>query len=196
VVFGRKPPRTQTEQMMDELAESYSHFKQAAGHVAGGTAQKLTPTYDRARNAALRSWSTTRDAFSPLYLQMQEGAANARREREVSKKNRWPALVGLLAAGAAVGAASAMVVRRRRAASQWDGYEPLPEATEGPYGESKVSTATSKVSAGAASVAESVSTQAGKLAESLQEKAKSADMPKATGTSKPAPKPETIDDDR
>jgi hypothetical protein len=194
VVFGRKPPRTQMEQMMNEMAESYSHLKQAAGHVAGGTAERLTPRYDRARNAASRGWSTTKGAFSPLYLQMQEGAANARREQQVSKKNRWPALAGLLAAGAAVGAAGAMVVRRRRAASQWDEYEPLPGATDTPYGESKVSTAASKVSAGAASVADSVSAQAGKLAGSLHEKSKPAEPSKATGTEKPAPKPEKMDE--
>ena len=190
MVFRRKPPRTQAEQLIDELAESYSHLKQAAGHVAGGTAEKITPTYDRARNVAVRGWSTTKDAFTPLYLQIQEGAANARKESQVQKKNRLPMLFGLLAAGAAVGATGAMVVRRRRAAAQWDEYDPMPPVTDVPYGESKVSSTASKVSAGAASVAESVSSQAGKLADSLHERAeKPADKPKPTRP------PQKIDDE-
>jgi hypothetical protein len=173
VVFGRKQQRTQTQLLMDELAESYGHLKSAAGHVAGGTAEKLTPSYDRARNAASRSWYTTRDAFAPLYVQMLEGAANARKEQEV-KKNRWPVLVGLLAAGAAVGAAGAMVARRRRSAAQWDEYDPMPAVSDLSYGsqtaESKGSNASQKVTASAASAADSVSSQAGKLADSLHEK--------------------------
>jgi len=177
VVFGRKQQRTQTQLLMDELAESYGHLKSAAGHVAGGTAEKLTPPYDKARNAANRGWYTTKDAFAPLYVQMREGAANARKEQQV-KKNRWPVLVGLLAAGAAVGAAGAMVARRRRTAAQWDEYDPMPAVSDASYGSStgsstsasKMAGATDKVTASAANVAESVSSQAGKVADSLHEK--------------------------
>ena len=87
MVFGRKQQRTQTQQLMDELAESYGHLKLAAGHVAGGAAEKLTPPYDKARNAADRTaGSTTKDAFAPLYVQMREGAANARKEQEVPRR--------------------------------------------------------------------------------------------------------------
>ena len=176
MVFGRKQQRTQTQLLMDELAESYGHLKSAAGHVAGGTAEKLTPPYDRARNAASRSWYTTKDAFAPLYVQMREGAANARKEQQV-KKNRWPVLVGLLAAGAAVGAAGAVVARRRRNAAQWDEYDPMPAVSDASYGSStssspaaKMASATDKVTASAANVADAVSTQAGKAADSLHEK--------------------------
>jgi cytoskeletal protein RodZ len=177
-VFGRKEPqRTQTQAVMDELAESYGHLRRAAGHLAGGAAEKLTPPYDRARFAASRSWITTKDAFAPMYEQMREGAANARREQEVSKPNRWPALVGLLAAGAAVGAAGAMVARRRRAAAQWEDYDPMTAMDEAQYGEKP--SAAKKVAAGAATVADSVSSQAGKVADSLHEK---------SASTKPSPK--------
>jgi len=78
-VFGRKqPPRTHARQFRDELGETYAHLRLAASHAAGGTAERLTPPYDRARYAANRGWTTTKDAFAPLYEQVRSGAANAR----------------------------------------------------------------------------------------------------------------------
>jgi cytoskeletal protein RodZ len=171
-VIGRSRARTHSEQLMDELNESYGHLKMAAAHAAGGAAERFTPGYDRARNVASRRLSTTMDAFAPLYEQIREGAANARREPGM-KRNKWPMVAGLIAAGAAVGAAGAMIARRRRVAAQWDEYEPMPSLEESPYGETKGSAA-HRVTAGAASVADSVSSQAGKLADSLHERARSS----------------------
>ena len=174
-MFGRsKPTKTQSEMIMDELSESYGHLRQAAGHVAGGAAEVVTPRYDWARHVAAKGWEGTRGAFQPMVDQMRTGAANARSQYPVepSRRNRWPALFGLLAAGAAVGAAAAMVVRRRRAA-EWDEYEPIPPMAESPF-DTDTRSATQKVSAGAAALAESASTQAGKVAESLRSK---SDMP-------------------
>ena len=190
-MFGRKESHTHTDQLLDELAQSYGHLKLAAGHAAGGAAEKLTPPYDKARNGASRGWSSTRAAFAPMYEQVKDGAANARmKEADVSenKKTRWPVLAGLLAAGAAVGAAGAMIAKRRRAAKEWEEFEPDQmldepgyglESTGTPPGETdttrdKVSTAAhtagKKVSAGAAAVASGVSSQAGKLADALGDK--------------------------
>jgi hypothetical protein len=171
-VFGRsKPSRTHTQQMWDELMESYGHLKQAAGHVTGGTAERVTPSYDRARDAASRSWNTTMDTLSPLYDQIREGAINARKETQVSKEKKWLMLVGLLAAGTAAGAIGAMVARRRRATAQWDEYEPLPAIDDLGYGTSESPRSTGKnMTAGAASVADSVSNKAGKVADALHEK--------------------------
>ena len=181
-MIGRRRARTHSEQLMDELTQSYGHLKMAAAHAAGGAAERFTPGYDKARNAANRRLSTTRDAFAPLYDQIREGAANARREPEM-KRNRWPMVAGLIAAGAAVGAAGAMIARRRRVAAQWDEYEPMPSLEESPYGEAKPS-ATHRVTAGAASVADSVSSQAGKLADSLHERARpSGSSPGTPGSS-------------
>jgi hypothetical protein len=172
LVFGRKElARTQGQQFKDELGESYEHLRLAASHAAGGAAEKLTPPYDRARYAANRGWITTKDAFAPLYEQIRSGAANARKDYEpatMEKKNRWGALFGLLAAGAAVGAIGAVIVRRRKAAAQWDDYDPITAVDEMTTGEK--SSTTQKVTAGAASVADTVSAQAGKLADSLHEK--------------------------
>jgi hypothetical protein len=180
-VIGRSTARTHSEQLMDELAQSYGHLKMAAAHAAGGAAERITPGYDRARNAASRRWYTTMDAFAPLYEQVREGAANARREQHM-KRNKWPMVAGLIAAGAAVGAAGAMIARRRRVAGQWDEYEPMPSLEESPYGEAKPSAA-HRVTAGAASVADSVSSQAGKLADSLHERARPSGSPTAAPAS-------------
>ncbi len=184
MVFGRdKPHVTHRQQLLDELGQSYGHLKLAAGQLAGGTAEKITPPYDRARYVASRRWSSTKDAFAPVYAQMRDGAANARKETEVvvvDKRNRWPMFMGLLAAGAAVGAAGALVSRRRKAAEQWDEFEPAlpldeagfpitePSGMGEPKASTKMSSATKKA---AASVAESVSAQADKLADSLHGKA-------------------------
>jgi len=189
-VFGRKESRTHTDQLLDELAQSYGHLKLAAGHAAGGAAEQLTPPYDKARNAASRGWSSTRVAFAPMYEQVKDGAANARqKEPDVSdrRKSRWPVLAGLLAAGAAVGAAGAMIAKRRRATKEWDEFEPDQMLDEPGYGlestgtgspdaardkaSAAAHTAGKKVAAGAAAVASGVSSQAGKLADALGDKA-------------------------
>jgi hypothetical protein len=174
-VFGRSKSRTHSEQLVDELSQSYGHLKMAAAHAAGGAAERMTPSYDRARIMAARRWGTTKGTFSPLYDQIREGAANARgvivvgRKEPEMKRNKWPMVMGLVAAGAAAGAAGAMIARRRRVAAQWDEYDPMPSLEESPYGEHKSST-TQRVTAGAASVADSVSSQAGKLADNLHER--------------------------
>ena len=138
-MFGRSKSRTHSEQLMDELSQSYGHLKMAAAHAAGGAAERVTPSYDKARVMAARRWNTTKGTFSPLYDQIREGAANARgtngrREPEM-KRNKWPVVIGLVAAGAAAGAAGAMIARRRRVAAQWDEYDPMPSLEESPYGE-------------------------------------------------------------
>jgi hypothetical protein len=184
-VFGRsKPAKTQKQQMMDELVESYGHLRQAAGHLAGGTAEVVTPRYDQARNVAVKGWTSTKGAFQPMVDQMRLGAANARAEfeQEQKKRNRWPVLVGLLAAGAAVGATGAMIARRRRAAAEWEEYEPMPPIGETPHVTERKSAA-EKVTAGAASVAESVSTTAGKVAESLHGRSSSTAPSPSSGPS-------------
>jgi hypothetical protein len=87
-------------------------------------------------------------------------------------KNRL-GLVGLLAAGAVVGAVGAMFARRRRTLSQWNQYEPgiddigFADSTAESH---PMSATTKKVAAGAAAVAETVSTQAGRIAETLHER--------------------------
>jgi hypothetical protein len=177
VLWSGRNARSHSQQVKDELTQSYEHLMLAAGHAAGGAAEMMTPPYDKARTVANRGWGTTRGALAPLYEQIRDGAANARKTNgnavvvvETKKKTRMPMLFGLLAAGAAVGAAGAIAARRRRAASEWDEYEPLG-GIDSSYGMSEgKGSATSKLSKGAASVAGSVSSGASKLADSLHSK--------------------------
>lgn len=165
-MFGlRRKSRTHKQQLLDELAESYGHLRLAAAHAAGGAAEVVTPSYDRARVVATRGWGTTKGAFSPLYDQMKEGAANARKETQVHKRNKWTVVFGILAAGAAVGAAGAVVARRRRNAAQWDEYD-SPPLDDTSYGD----TAKDKVAKKAATMADGVSSQAAKVADTLHGK--------------------------
>lgn len=156
-MFGRSAlPRTHGQMMLDELARSYSHLKLAAGHLASGTAQKLAPAYDRARHATSRGMTARMGAMSPLYEQMLERAATARREygvarmkrdlakmqqkaqkkaRKYERKRRRIGLLTMLAVGGALGAGWAMA-RRRRQAAEWEEFEPVPSVGEAaPTGE-------------------------------------------------------------
>lgn len=187
-VFGRGKlqPKTHGQQMRDELAESIGHLKLAAAHVAGGAAEKLTPTYDRTRRLTARGWNSTRGGIAPVLHQMRDGAANARRRlnpestlkvsvksKSKSKRGRTkPALVGLLAAGAVAGAAGAVITRRRRAAQQWDEYQPghTDPASSGGGVSHLGRTAKDKVTAGVATAADKLSDTAGKVSEKLHER--------------------------
>jgi hypothetical protein len=158
----------------DELGESYGHFKVAASHAPGGAAELITPPYDKARDMASRRWQQGTAIVIPVYETMKDGARNARSaaEMRLSKengRNTLPALLALLAAGIALGAVGALVMRRRRAAQEWDEFEPeraLDEET-GESARSKAATATHKVTAGAKSMASNVSD---KLTGSLRSK--------------------------
>jgi hypothetical protein len=173
--------------MVAELGRSYGHLRRAAGHAADGAVQGL----GRAR-------STTNAAISPLYEQIREG--RFRKETRMTKTRNRLGLVGLLAAGAAVGAVGAMFARRRRAISQFSQYDPGIDdigfadsaAETGP-----LSATTKKVAAGAAAMAETVSSQAGRIAETLHERTGTPGTPGSGpgtpgGGSGPAAGPSTI----
>jgi hypothetical protein len=189
VVFGRgNRSHSHRRRLWNELTQSYGHLRLAVGHATDGVADRVAPSYERARAAAGRGLSTTRSAISPLYEQrwrQDDRFTNARREHRMgNRKKRWPALVGILAAGAAVGAAGAMFARRRRAAAQWTEYGPgIDDIDNLPNAHGTGHAALTKVTAGAAAVAESVSAQAGKIADTLHEK---ADSLQASGSSGPA----------
>jgi hypothetical protein len=172
--------KSHTDQLRAELLESYLHARRAAALAPGAGAEQVTPAYDKARGVASKGWQSTKGTITPLYATMKDGARNARMIAEFkvkpeSKSYKWPALIGLLAAGVAVGAAGAMVARRRKAAQQWDEFEPaaaLDDAESSIAGVAGMAKgATKKVTTGAANLAGTVSDKTGKLADSLHEKA-------------------------
>ncbi len=185
-MFGRnRRARTHAQQLINELMESYDHLKLAAGHAADGAAERVGPGYDRAREMANRRINTTLGTIAPLYEQMRDNAlksSSAMRNspmrnggitmgRMKSRRRRWPLLVSLLAAGTAAGAVGAMMARRRHNASQWDDFEPLPSIDDLSYGSGGTSQpAGKKVASGAASMADTVANQAGKIADNLHDR--------------------------
>lgn len=106
-----------------EMGESLEHLLRAIGHAAGGVRATMEPRLDAAREyvgpAAARLRESTAAAFN-------EAAARQSQEREAAVMRRgmtrqYAALAGLLATGAAVGIAGALVVRRRR--QMWEEYD-------------------------------------------------------------------------
>jgi hypothetical protein len=149
-VLGIARRKTRSQLVKAELGESFDHFMQAATHAAGGVGATMGPKaadgVHRVKEGASHGWESTMAAFAPLAAAAAEGAreagrttkragrkarrAGATKMRAVSPKkesrmsrNRWPMLAGLLAAGAAVGAAGALVMRRRKQ-QQWQEYDP------------------------------------------------------------------------
>jgi hypothetical protein len=175
--------QTHRQQFMSEISVSAGALRRAAGHLALGTAERLTPTYDRARYAAQRGWVNTQASLKPVYRQMQESAIQARMnrptKRELARRNRsrMRSFASLLAAGAAVGAAGAAVARRRRAhQAEWEEYDPVTGETrymgsryadESRYGHKSTR---ERVTAGAASMADNLSSRAGRMADALHER--------------------------
>lgn len=133
----RRQKLTRAELVRREFGEGFDHLMQAAAHAAGGVGATVGP-----RAAVVRGYlapgvgkvrESTVTAFAPIAVAAKQGSdqakkANARATKKIKKetsmsRKRWPMLAGLLAAGAAVGAASALVMRRRKRA-QWDEYDP------------------------------------------------------------------------
>jgi hypothetical protein len=124
----------------------------------------LPPGIGKARHLAAHGLDTTMAAFAPLLEAARDGATSAtRKARKAGKykagtkesgmsRKRTTMLVGLLAAGAAAGAAGAMVARRRNRA-KWDEYERqgIQSAREG--AKSMLDTARSTVDASAQRIA-------------------------------------------
>jgi hypothetical protein len=138
-VFGRKAAQHyHRKQIMSELNESMHALRRAAGHLAHGAAERLSPTYDRARHLAGRGMESTRQTMSSAkHRQAREAGLSARalrrHKKEAHKHSRMRTLRGLLLTGAAVGVASAAVARRRRQQAEWAEYEQMGGFEESRY---------------------------------------------------------------
>jgi len=128
-MFRRRQAKTQGRLMRNELGESFEHLRLAVGHVADGATNLVGPRYESAKRSVkpgLRKANrATAATIVPLALAAREGAlrGKAKMMREEPRMRRWPMMLGgLLVAGAAVGAAGALIARRRASRDQWDGY--------------------------------------------------------------------------
>jgi len=128
--------------MKAELGESFDHLRMAAAHAADGASGALAPRVDAARNVVkprLESGMSmamggmdsmlsvarerSKDAGKKAgKMKNKSTKAAAKLTGKQQKSRRWPmAIGGLLVAGAAMGAASAML-RKRRNQQTWDEY--------------------------------------------------------------------------
>lgn len=150
--------RTRAQLLREELAETVDHAMKAAGHAASGVRSagvQMAPAAGRFRDAASQRWETAVAAFndtSSMTGRDLRGMRKARRAQRTLARRRGrgragvrpPRMVGLLTAGVAVGAATALVLRRRR--QHWEEYDASqaleavgatgPAAEAGPVGES------------------------------------------------------------
>ena len=178
-MFGRKPAQHyHRKQIMSELNESMHALRRAAGHLAHGAAEHLSPTYDRARHLAGRGLESTRQTMSAKRPQASENVMSARalrrHKKELHKRSRMRTLRGLLLTGAAVGVASAAVARRRRQQAEWAEYEQMGGFDESRYeGKPGERSAKQKVASSAATMVDSLSARAGRIADSLHERSAS-----------------------
>lgn len=150
-MFGRRQVKNHGRMAAHELGESYGHLRMAASHAADGAGVALAPRVDAARRAVAPTVERARDAatssMGSLLVAARDGRktaqkkarkTNAKAQKKVSKatnsalvkigkKNKssskkWPIMIGgLLAAGAAIGATSALL-KRRRSQPTWEEY--------------------------------------------------------------------------
>jgi gas vesicle protein len=199
VLFGfGGTPKTHGQLAKEEFGVGFDHIMQAAQHAAGGVGSAvgprvhnvrsmITPAAGRVRTAASTGWDSTVGTLAPIMVAAREGAREAtetalkarakeakRRQKEAQVKQRRIGLaVGLLAAGVAVGAAAALVVRRRRR-NAWEDYD-ASEALESMM--DSVNDRTGEVKSTAAELKD----KAAGLADDA--KARASDMSQKTGDS-------------
>ena len=150
-MFRRRQAKTQGRLMREELGESFEHLRLAVGHATGGADTLVRPRIDQAKRSvkpgvrkanrataaavvplALAARSGVRSGLSGGRRQAEQAAKAARKGalkgkaklmREEPRMRRWPMLLGgLLAAGAVVGTAGALIARRRANRDQWEEY--------------------------------------------------------------------------
>jgi hypothetical protein len=188
--------------MRNEFAESYEHLRSAVGHAAGGAADLVGPRVGAAKRSTGSGLRTANRATAAAVLPVARAArvgarasarqaaqaANAARKgalvgkaklmREEPPVKRWPMMLGgLLVAGAAVGAASAFVARRRANRGQWEEYGT-------PRGSGRTDSMVESTRSGVKSTVESGKEKVQSLAESAKERA--ADLMGTSSTSTPA----------
>lgn len=148
IVFGLRRRKAHRDLVRAELGESFDHFRQAASHAASGVGATVGPRMQaargyvgpaatRARKSAGKGWESTMVAVGPLTIAAVDGARKAgtatrkaksmtamqKNKKKARPSGRGSRLVGIVGAGAAVGAATAYALRRRNQ-PRWDEYDP------------------------------------------------------------------------
>jgi hypothetical protein len=206
-VFRRRQAKTHGRLMRDEFTESFAHMRSAVGHAAESAADLIGPRMGAARRRVKpglrRANIVTAAAVVPIARAARTGARSGARQAELAARaarkgalvgktklmrkeprvRRWPMMLsGLLVAGAAVGAAGALVARRRANRSQWEEYGAPRTGVSG-----RIDSMTESARSGIRSAGESATSGKEKvqsLAESAKERA--ADL---MGTTRPSPSP-------
>ncbi|MFC7547046.1 hypothetical protein [Plantactinospora sp. GCM10030261] len=132
-----------------ELRDGIGHFAQAAAHAREGVGSTVAPRVGAAkdyvapkaakvRGGAQRRWGSTMAAIAPLAVAAdgavrQAGSAarkgNLKDMGKKKSKGRLSKGATVLALGAAVGAAGAFALRRRRDNQEWHAYDPAATLT-------------------------------------------------------------------
>jgi hypothetical protein len=134
-VFRRRQALTHGRLARDELTESYEHLRMAAAHAASGAAGALAPRVSAAREASRaglrKARSKASDRAHAVARTASKGKAKVTKKETGMTGRRWPMIIGgLLVAGTVVGAASALM-RRRKAQNKWDEYGATRSTTSG-----------------------------------------------------------------
>jgi hypothetical protein len=199
-MFRRRQAKTHRVQMREELGQSFDHFRQAASHAASGTANLIGPRYESARKSVKKSVKksagpsvrkanrATAAAIMPFAIAVgrsaRKGKATVLREQQSTR--RWPMVLGgLLAAGAAVGAAGAMIARRRANRDQWEEYGSTRSTGKGRT-DSMIETAKSTLDTGRDKV-QSLAESAKERAAEMTNSSRSSSSPSAPSASSSAP---------
>ncbi|MGH3741905.1 MAG: hypothetical protein ACRDT1_11295, partial [Micromonosporaceae bacterium] len=161
-VLRRAKKMSQTQHIAKELNQGVNHFRSAAAMAAEQAAERLAPAMEtardkaqeklgpqmvKARHAAMEAWETKgKPAMSSTAGSAREmsrkAAVKARMPRKARRpeptKPRWGRwMAGAVGVGAAVGAVSALISKRR--AGQWH-EEQTAQAVNGPDNPSMTAT--------------------------------------------------------
>ncbi|NJC82306.1 YtxH domain-containing protein [Planosporangium mesophilum] len=121
-MFGRRQVKTQNVMMREELGKGINHLRMAAAHATGSAAGMIAPRIDMVRERMIEpTVDKSMDAARDGARRAGGMARRATGRKPKASTRRLPRMVGgLMIAGVALGAVSALLSRRRQ--RKWDEY--------------------------------------------------------------------------